>query len=143
MVSWREYLQSVTVCPFRVVDEINQGMDVINERKVFVLLSAAAGRQVLPNAQQSSADAAELTPVITPTSECQSVCRGHGPSYTAMLLHSLPATCSTPARSAQLHLLLPATQSAAAAAARVPFIHFVGALEAETGWCRERPSASS
>ena len=41
-------LQSVTVCPFRVVDEINQGMDVINERKVFVLLSAAAGRQVTP-----------------------------------------------------------------------------------------------
>ena len=41
-------MQSVTVCPFRVVDEINQGMDVINERKVFVLLSAAAGRQVTP-----------------------------------------------------------------------------------------------
>ena len=36
------------MCPFRVVDEINQGMDVINDRKVFVLLSAAAGRQVPP-----------------------------------------------------------------------------------------------
>ncbi len=27
-------LQDVTVTPFRVVDEINQGMDPINERKV-------------------------------------------------------------------------------------------------------------
>lgn len=27
-------MQHVTVCPFRVVDEINQGMDQINERKV-------------------------------------------------------------------------------------------------------------
>jgi hypothetical protein len=27
-------VQHVTVCPFRVVDEINQGMDQINERKV-------------------------------------------------------------------------------------------------------------
>jgi hypothetical protein len=34
--------QNVTVCPFRVVDEINQGMDQINERKVFTLLVEAA-----------------------------------------------------------------------------------------------------
>lgn len=28
-------LQSMTKCPFRVVDEINQGMDALNERRVF------------------------------------------------------------------------------------------------------------
>ena len=34
--------QNVTVCPFRVVDEINQGMDQANERRVFTQLAAAA-----------------------------------------------------------------------------------------------------
>ena len=29
------YMQEVTFTPFRVVDEINQGMDPVNERKVF------------------------------------------------------------------------------------------------------------
>lgn len=32
----------MTVCPFRVVDEINQGMDPVNERKVFMQLAEAA-----------------------------------------------------------------------------------------------------
>lgn len=37
-------LQGVAACPFRVVDEINQGMDPHNERKVFKeLVSAATG----------------------------------------------------------------------------------------------------
>jgi hypothetical protein len=31
-------LQGVTETPFRVVDEINQGMDQVNERKVFIQL---------------------------------------------------------------------------------------------------------
>lgn len=31
-------LQEMTKCPFRVVDEINQGMDPVNERKVFDLI---------------------------------------------------------------------------------------------------------
>lgn len=35
-------LQGVTTSPFRVVDEINQGMDSINERSVFKLLADAA-----------------------------------------------------------------------------------------------------
>jgi len=35
-------LQGLTECPFRVVDEINQGMDPKNERKVFELMAAAA-----------------------------------------------------------------------------------------------------
>ena len=30
------------MCPFRVVDEINQGMDPVNERKVFSQLVEAA-----------------------------------------------------------------------------------------------------
>ncbi|BDA44497.1 Structural maintenance of chromosomes protein 5 [Coccomyxa sp. Obi] len=41
-------LQYVTVCPFRVVDEINQGMDQINERKVFVRMVEAACRPGTP-----------------------------------------------------------------------------------------------
>jgi hypothetical protein len=36
----------VSVTPFRVVDEINQGMDPVNERKVFVQLVHAACRWV-------------------------------------------------------------------------------------------------
>lgn len=35
-------LQGVTVTPFRVVDEINQGMDPVNERKVFTQLVRAS-----------------------------------------------------------------------------------------------------
>ena len=31
-------LQEMTRCPFRVVDEINQGMDPVNERKVFDII---------------------------------------------------------------------------------------------------------
>ncbi|KAK9915722.1 hypothetical protein WJX75_003203 [Coccomyxa subellipsoidea] len=41
-------LQHVTVCPFRVVDEINQGMDQINERKVFIQMVDAACRPGTP-----------------------------------------------------------------------------------------------
>ncbi len=40
-------LQGTSSCPFRVVDEINQGMDPVNERHVFNLIvnSAAQGAQ--------------------------------------------------------------------------------------------------
>ena len=40
-------LQGGSSCPFRVVDEINQGMDPVNERHVFNLIvkSAAEGAQ--------------------------------------------------------------------------------------------------
>ena len=41
-------MQDVTVCPFRVVDEINQGMDPINERKVFMQLVESACRLGTP-----------------------------------------------------------------------------------------------
>ncbi len=35
-------LQNVTECPFRVVDEINQGMDPINERAIFNLITQSS-----------------------------------------------------------------------------------------------------
>lgn len=40
--------KGVTTCPFRVVDEINQGMDAINERKVFQQLAQQACREGTP-----------------------------------------------------------------------------------------------
>ncbi|KAF9596901.1 hypothetical protein IFM89_013949 [Coptis chinensis] len=42
-------LQDITNCPFRVVDEINQGMDPINERNMFQQLVRAASQ---PNSPQ-------------------------------------------------------------------------------------------
>lgn len=41
-------MQHVTVTPFRVVDEINQGMDRVNERKVFIQMVDAACRPGTP-----------------------------------------------------------------------------------------------
>lgn len=41
-------LQGVTECPFRVVDEINQGMDPNNERKVFQQLVESACKPDTP-----------------------------------------------------------------------------------------------
>ncbi|KAK1413281.1 hypothetical protein QVD17_35052 [Tagetes erecta] len=41
-------LQDLTNCPFRVVDEINQGMDPINERKMFQQLVRAASQLNTP-----------------------------------------------------------------------------------------------
>ena len=38
----------MTVTPFRVVDEINQGMDPINERKVFSQLVESSCREGTP-----------------------------------------------------------------------------------------------
>ncbi len=42
------HAQGVTVTPFRVIDEINQGMDPINERKVFTQLVESACRPDTP-----------------------------------------------------------------------------------------------
>lgn len=41
-------LQDLTNCPFRVVDEINQGMDPVNERKMFQQLVRAASQPNTP-----------------------------------------------------------------------------------------------
>ena len=56
-------MQELTQVPFRCVDEINQGMDPINERRVFDLL-------VLTACQQTSAQYFLLTPkvIILPSS---------------------------------------------------------------------------
>jgi len=41
-------LQSLTSCPFRLVDAINQAMDQTNERMIFDVVAAAACRPNLP-----------------------------------------------------------------------------------------------
>jgi len=41
-------LQDLTPCPFRLVDEINQGMDPTNERMIFKVVSDSACRPGLP-----------------------------------------------------------------------------------------------
>lgn len=41
-------LQSVTYTPFRVVDEINQGMDAVNERKIFNILVSSSRSPTTP-----------------------------------------------------------------------------------------------
>ncbi|CAH9122921.1 unnamed protein product [Cuscuta epithymum] len=60
-------LQDLTTCPFRVVDEINQGMDPINERKMFQQLVRAASQ---PNTPQCFL----LTPKLLPNLEYSEAC---------------------------------------------------------------------
>ncbi|XP_024515429.1 structural maintenance of chromosomes protein 5 [Selaginella moellendorffii] len=60
-------LQDLTHCPFRVVDEINQGMDPFNERKMFQQLVRAASQ---PNTPQCFL----LTPKLLPELEYSTAC---------------------------------------------------------------------
>ncbi|XP_048134577.1 structural maintenance of chromosomes protein 5 isoform X3 [Rhodamnia argentea] len=60
-------LQDLTNCPFRVVDEINQGMDPINERKMFQQLVRSASQ---PNTPQCFL----LTPKLLPDLEYSEAC---------------------------------------------------------------------
>ncbi|XP_074302733.1 structural maintenance of chromosomes protein 5-like [Silene latifolia] len=60
-------LQDLTNCPFRVVDEINQGMDPINERKMFQQLVTAASQ---PNTPQCFL----LTPKLLPDLDYSEAC---------------------------------------------------------------------
>uniref|UniRef100_A0A6N2MVU2 Structural maintenance of chromosomes protein 5 n=1 Tax=Salix viminalis TaxID=40686 RepID=A0A6N2MVU2_SALVM len=60
-------LQDLTNCPFRVVDEINQGMDPTNERKMFQQLVRAASQ---PNTPQCFL----LTPKLLPNLEYSEAC---------------------------------------------------------------------
>ncbi|XP_019427513.1 PREDICTED: structural maintenance of chromosomes protein 5 isoform X3 [Lupinus angustifolius] len=60
-------LQDLTNCPFRVVDEINQGMDPINERKMFQQLVRAASK---PNTPQCFL----LTPKLLPDLQYSDAC---------------------------------------------------------------------
>jgi len=41
-------LQNMTPCPFRLVDEINQGMDPTNERMIFQQIVSSACKPGLP-----------------------------------------------------------------------------------------------
>ena len=59
--------QNVTVCPFRVVDEINQGMDQANERRVFTQLSEAACE---PGTPQCFLLTPKLLPQLSFTPQC-------------------------------------------------------------------------
>lgn len=60
-------LQDITNCPFRVVDEINQGMDPINERKMFQQLVRAASQENTPQCFL-------LTPKLLPDLEYSDAC---------------------------------------------------------------------
>ncbi|MED6147298.1 hypothetical protein PIB30_042905 [Stylosanthes scabra] len=60
-------LQDLTNVPFRVVDEINQGMDKINERKMFQQLVRAASK---PNTPQCFL----LTPKLLPNLQYSEAC---------------------------------------------------------------------
>lgn len=68
-------LQGVVVVPFRVVDEINQGMDATNERKIFDLLVDSA-------AQRGTPQCFLLTPKVRAT--CCTHCGGLGSMSTAL-----------------------------------------------------------
>ncbi|KAL4600948.1 hypothetical protein ACB092_11G236600 [Castanea dentata] len=60
-------LQDLTNCPFRVVDEINQGMDPINERKMFQQLVRAASQLNTPQCFL-------LTPKLLPDLDYSEAC---------------------------------------------------------------------
>nr|GMD69867.1 structural maintenance of chromosomes protein 5 [Ipomoea batatas] len=60
-------LQDLTTCPFRVVDEINQGMDPINERKMFQQLVRAASQRNTPQCFL-------LTPKLLPNLDYSDAC---------------------------------------------------------------------
>jgi chromosome segregation ATPase len=60
-------LQDLTHCPFRVVDEINQGMDPQNERKMFQQLVRAASQLNTPQCFL-------LTPKLLPNLEYTEAC---------------------------------------------------------------------
>ncbi|KAI3955361.1 hypothetical protein MKW98_018462 [Papaver atlanticum] len=60
-------LQDLTNCPFRVVDEINQGMDPINERKMFQQLVRAASQLNTPQCFL-------LTPKLLPDLQYSEAC---------------------------------------------------------------------
>ncbi|KAM0865517.1 hypothetical protein ACQ4PT_043219 [Festuca glaucescens] len=60
-------LQDLTNCPFRVVDEINQGMDPINEREMFQQLVRAASQLNTPQCFL-------LTPKLLPDLEYSDAC---------------------------------------------------------------------
>ncbi|KAG6495383.1 hypothetical protein ZIOFF_043186 [Zingiber officinale] len=69
-------IQDLTNCPFRVVDEINQGMDPINERKMFQQLVRAASQ---PNTPQCFLLTPKLLPELEYTDACSILNVMNGP----------------------------------------------------------------
>jgi chromosome segregation ATPase len=69
-------LQDLTHCPFRVVDEINQGMDPINERNMFQQLVRAASQ---PNTPQCFLLTPKLLPDLDYTDACSILNIMNGP----------------------------------------------------------------
>eukprot|EP00252_Welwitschia_mirabilis_P000893 TRINITY_DN10890_c0_g1_i1.p1 TRINITY_DN10890_c0_g1~~TRINITY_DN10890_c0_g1_i1.p1 ORF type:complete len:1092 (-),score=272.58 TRINITY_DN10890_c0_g1_i1:474-3749(-) len=69
-------LQDLTHCPFRVVDEINQGMDPINERKMFQQLVRAASQ---PNTPQCFLLTPKLLPELEYSEDCSILNIMNGP----------------------------------------------------------------
>lgn len=68
-------LQELTKCPFRVVDEINQGMDPNNERRVFELVVKTACKE---NTSQYFLITPKLLPDLTYTDKMTILCVFNG-----------------------------------------------------------------
>jgi len=69
-------LQDLTHCPFRLVDEINQGMDPRNERMVFHQIAATACKPGLP---QYFMITPKLLPDLEFTKDMKVLCVYNGP----------------------------------------------------------------
>ena len=69
-------LQELTKAPFRVVDEINQGMDPVNERKIFKRMTNAASREDTP---QTFLLTPKLLNNLEYTEDCTVLCILNGP----------------------------------------------------------------
>ena len=69
-------LQELTKAPFRVVDEINQGMDPVNERKIFKRMTDAASKDSTP---QTFLLTPKLLNNLNYTDDCTVLCIFNGP----------------------------------------------------------------
>ena len=69
-------LQAHTSAPFRVVDEINQGMDARNERKVFKRMVEAAS---IPGTPQCFVVTPKLLTQLEYSEDCTVMCIFNGP----------------------------------------------------------------
>ena len=69
-------LQELTNAPFRVVDEINQGMDPVNERKIFKRMTDAASKDSTP---QTFLLTPKLLNNLKYTEDCTVLCIFNGP----------------------------------------------------------------
>jgi len=69
-------LQDITPCPFRLVDEINQGMDPFNERMIFRVVSDCASK---PDTPQYFLITPKLLPDLEFTPSMTMLCIFNGP----------------------------------------------------------------